>query len=118
MDAKRFKKREGNCIIAESVVATIAENAALEVPGVASMAACPADIRDLVVGTASKSVKVTNNQAETIIDMYVNLKQGARIPDVAVAVQHGVKVAVQSVTGKPVTRINVHVCGIVEQAQD
>ena len=28
-------------------------------------------------------------------------------------VQHGVKVAVQSMTGKPVTKVNVHVAGIV-----
>lgn len=27
--------------------------------------------------------------------------------------QHGVKVAVQSMTGKPVTKVNVHVAGIV-----
>ena len=38
---------------------------------------------------------------------------GARIPDVAGEVQHQVKVAVQSMTGKPVTKVNVHVAGIV-----
>lgn len=45
--------------------------------------------------------------------MYINLRLGVRIQDVAGAVQHGVKVAVQSMTGKPVTKVNVHVAGIV-----
>lgn len=58
-------------------------------------------------------IKVINNESETVVDVYVNLKVGARIPDVAGEVQHQVKVAVQSMTGKPVTKVNVHVAGIV-----
>lgn len=54
-----------------------------------------------------------NNENETIVDVYLNLRLGARIPDVAGEVQHSVKVAVQSMTGKPVTKVNIHVAGIV-----
>lgn len=35
------------------------------------------------------------------------------IPEVAGEVQHAVKVAVQSMTGKPVNKVNVHVSGLV-----
>lgn len=74
----------------------------------------PADIRGIIgSNAASKSVKVINNENETIVDVYLNLRLGARIPDVAGEVQHSVKVAVQSMTGKPVTKVNIHVAGIV-----
>ena len=45
--------------------------------------------------------------------MYINLKEGVRIPDVAGEVQRVVKSEVQSMTGRPVTKVNVHVAGIV-----
>ena len=112
MDDKGYKPSEGSCIISEDVIATIASTAALEVQGVASMAQRPTDIRGLISSAAAKSVKVLNNENETSIDVYVNLRLGVRIQDVA-EVQHGVKVAVQSMTGKPVTKVNVHVAGIV-----
>ena len=110
---KGYKVSEGSCIISEDVIATIANTAAMEVPGVAGMAQRPADIRGIMATGATKSVKVINNESETVVDVYVNLKVGARIPDVAGEVQHQVKVAVQSMTGKPVTKVNVHVAGIV-----
>lgn len=113
MDDKGYKPSEGSCIISEDVIATIASTAALEVAGVAGMAQRPADIRGIMGSGASKSVKVVNNESETVLDVYINLKQGARIPDVAGAVQQQVKVAVQSMTGKPVTKVNVHIAGLV-----
>ena len=112
-DDKGYKPSEGSCIISEDVIATIASTAALEVQGVASMAQRPTDIRGLISSAAAKSVNVLNNENETSIDVYVNLRLGVRIQDVAGEVQHGVKVAVQSMTGKPVTKVNVHVAGIV-----
>lgn len=61
---------------------------------------------------AAGRCRVLNNDSETVLDVYINLKQGARIPDVAGEVQRSVKVAVQSMTGKPVTKVNVHVVGL------
>ncbi len=104
---------QGSCIISEEVIATIASSAALEVPGVAGMAQRPVDIRGIIGPAATRSVKVLNNPNETVIDVYVNLRLDARIQETATEVQHSVKVAVQSMTGKPVTKVNVHVMGIV-----
>ena len=112
MDDKGYRSSEGRCIISEEVIATIACSAALEVPGVASMASRPADIRGFIGSGAEKSVRVLNNENTTVLDLYINLRLGARIPDVAGEVQHSVKVAVQSMTGKPVTKVNVHISGI------
>ncbi len=112
MDAKNYKTPEGRCIISEEVIATIAATAAVEVPGVASMANRSIDIRGLVSSSGNKSVAVINNESETVVDVYVNLKAGFRIPEVAGQIQRQVKSAVQSMTGKPVTKINVHIEGM------
>ncbi len=113
MDVKEYQTSEGCCIISEEVIATIAATAAVDVPGVAGMATRLTDIRGLVTAAGSKSVGVVNNENETIVDVYINLQEGVRIPDVAGAVQRQVKSEVQSMTGKPVTKVNVHVVGIV-----
>lgn len=119
MDAKEFKNAEGSCIISEEVIASIACTAALEVPGVTGMANRPADIRGIISqNAASRSVRVLNTDNETVLDVFVNLAQGAKIQDTATAVQQSVKAAVQAMTGKPVTRINVHVEGMTEESKD
>ena len=113
MSDKSYRSSEGSCIISEDVIATLAGTAAMEVPGVASMAQRPVDIRGFMGPASAKSVKVINNESETVVDVYVNLRLDARIQEVAGQVQRSVKTAVQSMTGKPVTKVNVHVAGIV-----
>ena len=61
---------------------------------------------------AARSVRVLNTENETVLDLYVTLKQGVKIQDTALALQQNVKNAVQSMTGKAVTRVNVHVLGM------
>ena len=112
MEDQAYRRADGSCIISEDVIATIASSAATEVPGVAGMAQKPADIRGIIGSAAARAVRVLNNDNDTILDVYIQLKPGARIPDVAGEVQHSVKVAVQSMTGKPVTKVNVHVAGL------
>ena len=112
MDVKDFQTSEGCCIVSEEVIAKIACTAAVEVPGVAGMATRLTDIRGLVTAQGNKSVGVINNDHETVIDVYITLKAGVRIPDVASAVQRKVKAEVQSMTGKPVNKVNVHIEGI------
>ncbi len=113
MDDKKYTAPQGRCIISEDVIATIASTAALEVSCVAGLASRLTDLRNLVNVNGSKAVAVVNNEQETIVDIYLNLKSGVRIPDVAGEVQRKIKSEVQSMTGKPVTKINVHIVGIV-----
>ena len=114
MDAREFKSAEGSCIISEDVVASIVATAALETEGVAGLSGRATDIRGIISrNDAARAVRVINTENDTILDVYVTLKAGARIQETAVALQQNIKTAVQSMTGKPVTRINVHVDGIV-----
>ncbi len=115
MEAKEFRPAEGSCIISEDVVASIASTAALEIAGVAGLAARPMDLRGIVATSASKSVKVLNTGHETVLDVYIDLLEGVKIQEVCADVQQSVKSAVQAMTGKPVTRVNVHVQGMVAQ---
>jgi uncharacterized alkaline shock family protein YloU len=119
MDANEFKTAEGSCIISEDVIASIAGTAALETAGVAALANRPTDLRGIIAqNPASRSVRVLNTENDTVLDVYVTLKQGARIQETAVALQQNVKMAVQSMTGKPVTRINVHIEGMVAEEKN
>lgn len=114
MDAREFKSAEGSCIISEDVVASIVATAALETEGVAGLSGRATDIRGIISRSdAARAVRVINTENDTILDVYVTLKAGARIQETAMALQQNIKTAVQSMTGKPVTRINVHVDGIV-----
>jgi len=106
---------KGSCIISEEVIATIAYNAASEVEGVASMAQRPLDLRRVVASEALKSVSVVSNPNETVIDVYFNILVTANIPTVSEQVQLAVKNAVQSMTGSPVTKVNIHVVRAVAE---
>ena len=103
----------GSCIISEEVVTGIATAATLEIPGVAGMALSRAtDLRELVTAPVGKSVNFRSDEDETVIDVYVSLYADTRIPEVAAAIQKNVKNTVQSMTGSPVTKVNVHVMDI------
>jgi len=108
------KTSEGSCIISEDVIASIASTAALEVEGVAGMAQRPTDLRSIISTASGKAVRVTNTDNITVLDVYINLANGAHIQNTATKVQHDVKVAVQSMTGKPVNKVNIHIAGVVQ----
>ena len=112
MNVNEFKAAEGSCIISEDVVASIAGIAAMETPGVTALVGRPGDVRGIMSTDATRSVRVVNTADETVLDLYVMLKQGAKIQETATALQENVKTAVQNMTGKPVTRVNVHVVGM------
>ncbi len=119
MDSKEFKPAQGSCIISEDVIASIACTAAAEIPGVAGMAKNVSDLRDIITtNAASRSVHVLHTANETVLDVYVTFYQGAKIQETATKVQQAVKAAVQAMTGKPVTRVNVHIEGMVPEEKE
>ena len=46
------------------------------------------------------------------MDLYIIVKYGVRIPDVALSVQETVKQAIESMTGLSVVEVNIHVQGV------
>lgn len=108
----------GNCIISEEVIATIASAAAREVPGVAKMGTRPNNIKGLMSSGAERAVAVNSRESTIMLDVYIQIKADGKIQEIAPAVQQNVKSAVQAMTGKPVTRVNVHIAGLAEEEPD
>lgn len=110
------KKENGLGVIriADEVVSIIAGLAATEIEGIAGMSG------GLVGGIAemlgkknfSKGVKVEVGEKETAVDLYIIVKYGVRIPDIALAVQENVKKAIETMTGLTVVEVNIHVQGV------
>jgi len=100
--------------IADDVVSIIAGLAATEVEGIAGMS------EGLVGGLAemlgkknfSKGVKVEVGEKEAAVDIFIIVKYGVRIPEVALAAQENVKNAIEKMTGLSVVEVNVHVQGV------
>ncbi|EEG78329.1 Asp23/Gls24 family envelope stress response protein [Dethiobacter alkaliphilus] len=111
----------GNIKIADDVVAIIAGLAATEVEGVVGMSGGIAGGIADILGkrNLSKGVKVEVGDQQASIDLYIIVKFGARIPDVAWSIQEKVKQAIESMTGLEAVSVNVHVQGVnFEVARD
>jgi uncharacterized alkaline shock family protein YloU len=104
----------GSIKIADDVVSIIAGLAATEVEGVAGMSGGIAGGIAEMLGkrNLSKGVKVEVGEKQAAIELYIIVRFGARIPDVAWKIQENVKKAIESMTGLEVMKINVHVQGV------
>lgn len=104
----------GSIRIADEVVGIIAGLAATKIDGIAGMSG------GLVGGIAellgrknfTKGVKVEVGERETAVDLYIIVKYGVRIPDIALETQEKVKEAIEAMTGLSVVEVNVHVQGV------
>ena len=106
---------KGNIKISADVVATISGIAASEIAGVAGMCGSIAGGIVEFLGNKknpSKGVKVEMKENSTIIDLYVIVEYGIRIPDLAWELQESVKNNVESMTGLAVEKVNIHVDGV------
>ena len=104
----------GSLVISEEVIASIAVNAAKDVNGVAALLPRPADVRSAlrIREGIQRFVGIAAADNELRLHLYIRLKSGAKLPAVCEKVQSGVKDAVQSMTGKVVSRVDVSVLGI------
>lgn len=104
----------GNIKIAVDVVSTIAGIAADEIEGVANMYSTFAGgiVEKLSKKNASKGVRVEMNEDSVIIDLYMIVDYGVKIPELAWEVQENVKSSVETMTGLDVEKVNIHIEGI------
>ena len=115
MDEKKgINNALGTIRIADEVVSIIAGLAATEVEGVAGMSDGIAGGIAEILGRKnfSKGVKVEVGEKEAAIDLYIIVKYGVRIPDIALNVQEAVKAAIENMTGLSTVEVNVHVQGV------
>lgn len=106
---------KGNVKISTEVVATIAGIAASEINGVSGMCGNIAGGIAELLGSKkspSKGVKVEITEESAVIDLYIIVEYGIRIPDLAWELQENVKASVESMTGLTVEKVNIHVDGV------
>ena len=98
---------ELGCIhISEDVLASIAAGAVAEVEGISGL---------MNVKSNAKGVRLTADEDGAVIDLYVMIRYGYAIPEVADKLQSAVSGAIESMTGFDVKAVNVHVGGVTFQ---
>lgn len=95
------------CIhISEDVLATIAGGAAMEVEGIGGMMSLATKKSN------ARGVRVAVDEEGAVIDLYVMIRYGYPIPEVAEKIQNAVSTAIESMTGFTAKAVNVHVGGV------
>ena len=97
---------ELGCIhISEDVLASLASSAAVEVEGISGM------MNLTTKKSNAKGVRLTVEDDGAAVDLYVMIRYGYAIPEVAEKIQTAVSNAIESMTGFSVKAVNVHVGG-------
>ncbi len=104
----------GSVQIHNSVIAAIAREAALKIPGVVELSGGLVDGLAGMIGKKSsdRGIRVEHQDTAVSLELHVVLEFGTRIPHVAWQVQTEVRASVEKMTGKPVKAVNVIVQGI------
>lgn len=120
MQENTIKDTVGSLKISEDVISKIACTSTMEVAGVASLAEMPTNFKGLISKpVVAKPVKISIKDDVAVIDIYVAIKNGYKIQEVAQQIQNGVKSAVQSMTGIAVSKVNIHVVSVtIEEAAE
>ena len=115
IDEVTVKEDSGNVNISDDVVAAIAGIAASEIDGVYSMSGGVASGIAEKLGakkSLQKGVKVDINPEGSIIDLYITVEFGIRIPELAWNIQENVKNSVETMTGISISKVNIHIDGV------
>lgn len=110
-------EEQGAIHISEEVIASIAVGAVQEVEGVSGLMTNLGGSMTELFGKkppqkAGKCVKLELTEDALYLDLYVTVKYGCAIPEVAENAQKAVIAAVEAMTGCTVTSVNIHVGGV------
>lgn len=98
---------ELGCIhISQDVLASISAGAVAEVEGISGMMNVAAK------KSGARGVRLSVDDEGACVDLYVMIRYGYAIPEVAEKIQTAVSNAIESMTGFPVKAVNVHVGGV------
>ena len=110
-------EENGSINISEEVIAAIAVGAVRDVEGVSGMMTnLGGSVTDLVnkknAQKGAKGVKIDMTGTALVLDLYLTVKFGIPIPEVAENAQKAVASAVEAMTGCSVGAVNIHVGGV------
>ena len=110
-------EEHGTINISEEVIASIDVGAVQEVEGVSGLMTNMGSSGTELFGKknpqkAGKCVKLELTEEAVTLDLYVTVKYGYAIPEVAENAQKAVIASVEAMTGCAVTCVNIHVGGV------
>lgn len=105
--------------IANDVIASIAGLAAAEVEGIAGMSGGLGGGISEMLGKRgpAKGVRLEVDGNHVGLDLYVVIRYGCKIPEIAGQLQERVKVQIENMTGLAVSHVNIHVQGVSFEAE-
>ena len=109
---------KGGLVISEEAVSAIVTNAAGDVDGVVGFSNRPVDIVSTIKKGSLKvmsPVRITQDGDDLNISVCINIAIGKKIQPVAEEIQRVVKDAVQKMTGKLVSKVNVIIASVEEE---
>lgn len=105
--------------INNDVVAKMASVAVLEIEGVAALVPKTTDIKEVFAKSEEvRAIKVNKNNDVTTLDIYISVKDGCDVREVAEKVQTNVKSKLQNMTGSAIAKVNVIVADVVFAESD
>lgn len=117
--AKRVKvieiddnESKDNVTYKKNVVVSIVSLATQEINGIASLNRSSVSPIKRVFKNDKRGIIVDFEENQVSIDVYVNVKFGYSVKDVAFRVQENIKSSVESMTEFKVSAVNVHVVGV------
>jgi uncharacterized alkaline shock family protein YloU len=100
----------GSIEISPTAVASLASHAVLKSYGVVGMSS--RNLAQLLNRDSKRGVRVSVEDGEIVIDLYVIIEYGTRLSEVAHNIMENVKFAVEKALGVPVAQVNVHIQGL------
>lgn len=105
---------EGQIMVSEDVIATIATVASEAVEGVVKVSSnFKSQVSDILnTKNITKGVKVNIGEKQTVVDVYITIEYGKKIVELSEKVQKAVKDAIENMTDFDVVEVNIHLSGI------
>lgn len=110
---------EGSLHISTDVLSKITQMATAEVEGVHAVSVGSTGVKNLFgKAPGQRPIIVTFNDGIAEILVHVIVLYGYKIPQLSEKVQENVKSAVQSMTGIMVSKVNIVIAGVVQEASE
>lgn len=111
----KTENNKGKLTISEEVLEAIAMNATKDIEGFGSFSNRPSDVVTTIKQRSLKvmsPVRVHQEGSDLSVSIYINVLPGVKIQDIATNIQQNVKDAIQNMTGRLVSKVNVIIAGI------
>lgn len=109
-----WKTTNGTVYIYDEVLKTIIAASVTEIKGVAGMS--PGFVEEIIEGLGKRShnkgIKISYKNQQMIIDLYVIIEYGTKIPDLSWDIQQNVKQSIDRNLSIKTSKVNINIQGV------